>query len=319
MRPTLFHLGSGFPVHSYGFLIAVGMVLGVLMAVRRGRGVGIATGLTLDLTFYAIVFGLVGARLLYVLMHASDYARLCAGTGAQRTLGQAVADCTAALHFWQGGLAFLGGGVLAAGVVLIFARRKGLALGDVADVLAPSVSLAHVLGRLGCFRVGWCYGKPWAAGVHFVPDSVAYGEYLSRQTMFAGSASTPGLHPTQLYESLGELLIFIGLVLLWRRRKFPGMVALAYAFAYGVLRFFVEIYRDDLVRGFVFRLHTPGLAAALGLPPSDPLFLSSAQATSLLLIVAAATMYAILLRKKPQRTEKTQRTQRPEDEGVSGS
>jgi phosphatidylglycerol:prolipoprotein diacylglycerol transferase len=313
MRPTLFHLGSGLPVHSYGFLIAVGMVLGVLVAVRRGRGVGIATGLTLDLTFYAIVFGLIGARLLYVLMHAHDYARLCTGTGAPRSFGRALSDCTAALHFWQGGLVFLGGGVLAAVVVLLFARRKRLLLGDVADVLAPSVSLAHVFGRLGCLMVGCCYGKPWAAGVHFVPDSVAYSDYLSRQSLLAGSASTPGLHPTQLYESLGELLIFLGLTLLWRRRKFPGMVALAYAFAYGVLRFAVEIYRDDLVRGFVFRLHTPGLAAVLGLPPNDPLFLSSAQATSLLLMVAAVVGYVVLARRKPQRT------QRPEDEGFSGS
>jgi phosphatidylglycerol---prolipoprotein diacylglyceryl transferase len=312
MRPTLFHLGSGLPVHSYGFLIAVGMVLGVLAAVHRGRRVGIATGLTLDLTFYAIVFGLVGARLLYVFMHASDYARLCAGTGAPRSFGRVMSDCTAALHFWQGGLAFLGGGVLAAVVVLLFARKKGLPLGDVADLLAPSVSLAHVFGRLGCLMVGCCYGKPWAAGVHFVPDSVAYTEYLARQTLLAGSASTPGLHPTQLYESLGELLIFLGLMLLWRRRKFPGMIALAYAFAYGILRFFIEIYRDDLVRGFVFQLHSPGLAAALGLPPDTPLFLSSAQATSVLLIAAAATGYAILRRKKPQRTQSDLRAERPD-------
>ena len=78
MRPTLFHLGA-VPIHSYGFLIAVGMVLGVGLAVRRGRQVGITTANTLDLTFYAIVVGLLGSRVAYVLMHASDYARLCAG------------------------------------------------------------------------------------------------------------------------------------------------------------------------------------------------------------------------------------------------
>jgi phosphatidylglycerol:prolipoprotein diacylglycerol transferase len=311
MRPTLFHLGAGLPVHSYGFFIAVGMILGVLLAVRRGRSVGMATADTLDLAFYAIVAGLLGARGLYVAMHAGDYTRLCAGSGAPRALGSVLSDCTAALRFWQGGLAFLGGGVLAALVVLLYARRKRLWLGDVADVLAPSVSLAHVFGRLGCFMVGCCYGKPWAAGAHFPPDSVAYGEYLSRHVLLPGADCTPGLHPTQLYESLGELLIFIGLTLLWRRRRFSGAVALVYAFAYGILRFVVEVWRDDLVRGFVLQLRLPRLATVLGLPPSDPLLLSSAQATSLLLAAAAATTYAVLLRKKPQRTQSEPRARKP--------
>jgi phosphatidylglycerol:prolipoprotein diacylglycerol transferase len=126
---------------------------------------------------------------------------------------------------------------------------------------------------------------------------VAYSELVARGTLVAGALCTPGLHPTQLYESAGELLVFLGLLLVWRRRKFPGVVALAYGAAYGVLRFFVEIFRDDQARGFIFELRLPGLAAALGLPPADPLFLSSAQATSLLLITAAATTYAFLSRR----------------------
>jgi phosphatidylglycerol---prolipoprotein diacylglyceryl transferase len=297
VRPTLFHLGSSLPVHSYGFLIAVGMVLGVIMAVRRGRRVGIPSADTLDLTFYAIVVGLAGSRLLYVVMHGSEYARLCAGTGIPRSAGRLLSDCTAALRFWQGGLAFLGGAVLATAVVLFYARRRGLRLGDVADVLAPSVSLAHIFGRLGCFLVGCCYGKPWAGGAHFVPGSVAYDEMLARHTIEKGADCTPGLHPTQLYESSGELLIFISLLFVWRRRKFPGAVALAYAFAYGILRFSVEVFRDDRFRGFLFELRLPGLAHALGLPPDDPLLLSTAQATSLLLIGAAAITYRLLLRR----------------------
>lgn len=302
MRPTLFHLGA-LPIHAYGFLIAVGMVLGVVLAVRRGRTVGIETAHSLDLTFYAIVFGLVGARLLYVLMHARDYARLCAGGGAERSFRRVLSDCTAALQFWQGGLVFLGGGLLAAMVVLWFARRHGLGLGNVADVLAPSVSLAHVFGRLGCLMVGCCYGKPWAYGVRFPPDSVAYGELVGRAVV-PGSASTHGLHPTQLYEAIGELLIFIALTVLWRRRRFPGMIAMAYAFAYGLLRFLVELFRDDQVRGFLFELRLPGLASLLGLPPGDPLLLSSAQATALLLVVAAAVGYAALSRRaRRQRLE----------------
>ncbi len=310
MRPTLFSIGSGahsFPIHSYGFLIAVGMVLGVALAIRRGHCVNISTAATLDLSFYAMVAGLAGARLLYVLMHGDDYLRLCAGSGAGRSTGQWFSDCTAALRFWHGGLVFLGGAIVAAAIILRFARRKGLALGDVADVLAPSLSLAHVFGRLGCFMVGCCFGKPWAGGAHFAPDSVAYSELLGRHAMLVGAEHTPGLHPTQLYEAAGEFLIFVGLSWLWRRRKFPGAVALAYAIAYGALRFVVEIFRDDGVRGFLFQWRLPTLAGALGLAPSDPLFLSFAQATVLGLIVAATIAYAVLLRRSsipPQATER---------------
>ena len=300
MKPSLFFIGSGphaFPVHSYGFLIAIGLVVGVAISLRRGRSVGIDTGITLDLTFYSVAVGLLGARLLYVLMHAGEYARLCGGVGLPRSFGQKVYDCTAPLRFWQGGLVFLGGAVLAAVVILLYARRKGLKLGDVADVLAPSVSIAHVFGRIGCFLVGCCYGKPWPGGVHFPPDSVAYSELLAQRAIVVGAPSTYGLHPTQIYESIGELFIFIGLVWLWRRRKFPGAVALGYAGAYGMLRFFIEIFRGDDVRGFLFQARIPSLARVLGLSPTEPIFLSTAQATSIGLMVAAGITYSVLRRR----------------------
>ena len=300
MRPTLFHLGSGlhpFEVHSYGFLIAIGLLVGVALAVRRGRSAGIETETTLDLTFYAVVFGMVGARLLYVLMHAPLYARLCVGTGVPRHAGQWLADCTAPLHIWQGGLVFLGGAILAACTTLLYARRKKLGPGVVADVLAPSVSIAHVFGRLGCFMVGCCYGKTWSSGVHFPPGSVAYTDLLAQGRVLLGTGSTFGVHPTQLYEAGGELLIFLALLWLSRRRHAPGAVALAYAFGYGLLRFVVEIFRGDEGRGFIFQAKIPGLARALALPADEPLFLSSAQTTSLLLMTAAAAAYAIIRRR----------------------
>jgi phosphatidylglycerol:prolipoprotein diacylglycerol transferase len=290
MRPDLFHIGSGphaVAVHSYGFLIAIGLVVGVALAVRRGRSIGMQTAPILDLTFYALVFGLVGARLLYVLMHAGEYARLCAGAGTARTLGQKLSDCTAALHIWQGGLVFLGGGIFAAAAVLFIARRARLGLGDVADVLAPSVSAAHIFGRIGCFLVGCCYGKFWPSGVRFPSGSVAYSELAASHALPPDTALTLPLHPTQLYEAFGELLVFLLLAWLWRRRKFPGAVALAYAMAYGLVRFVVEIFRGDTVRGFVFQF-----------PASDPILLSTAQATSLALILIGAVGYMTLSRRR---------------------
>lgn len=306
MRPTLFHIGSGahaLAIHSYGFMIAVGLVVGVALAVRRGLRVGIEAGATLDLTFWAVVFGMLGARLLYVLMHAAEYARLCVGSGARRGLGQWLWDCSAPLHVWQGGLVFLGGAVLAAATTLLYARSKQLGLGSVADLLAPSVSIAHVFGRLGCFMVGCCYGKTWSGGVHFPPGSVAYSELLGRHTVIEGAVATCGLHPTQLYEAGGELCIFLGLLWLCRRRHAPGSIALAYAVSYGALRFVVELFRGDALRGLLFPVRWPGLAAVLAVPPSEPLFLSSAQATGLVLMLTGAGGYLWLRRRQVGRVE----------------
>jgi phosphatidylglycerol:prolipoprotein diacylglycerol transferase len=300
LKPTLFHIGSGphaIAVHSYGLFIAFGLVLGIALAVRRGREVGIETGNTLDLTFWAVAFGMLGARLLYVLVNLGQYARLCAGTGLPRSLGQRLWDCTAALHLWQGGLVFLGGAVLSGGATLFVARRKGLGLGLVADVLAPSVSLAHLFGRIGCFLAGCCYGKPWPRGVHFPPDSVAFSELVGQGTLLGDASATYGLHPTQLYEAAGEVFIFVVLLWIWRRRKMPGVVGLAYAFGYGLLRFLVEMFRGDEARGFLFHARIPGLARALALPATEPLFLSTAQAIALLLIAFAAVGYWALGRR----------------------
>jgi phosphatidylglycerol---prolipoprotein diacylglyceryl transferase len=300
VRPTLFHLGSGahpLDVHAYGFFIALGIAVGVLLAARRGRAVGLDTGTTLDLTFWAVVVGMLGARLLYVLVHASVFARVCLGTGESRGLRQWLWDCSAPLHIWQGGLVFLGGAVLAAFTTLLYAHHKKLGMGLVADVLAPSVSIAHVFGRLGCFMAGCCYGKPWPGGVHFQPGSVAYMDLLAKGHVLVGTGETYPLHPTQVYEAAGELCIFLLLLWLWRRRRAPGSVALAYGLGYGLLRFAVEMFRGDEARGFLVHVRMPGLARALALPATDPLLLSTSQAIALLLATAAAVALVFLRRR----------------------
>ena len=155
MKPTLFFIGSGahaFPVHSYGFLIAIGLVVGVAISLRRGRSVGIETGATLDLTFYSVLVGLVGARLLYVLMHVGEYTRLCRGFDLPRSLGQKLLDCTAPLRFWQGGLVFLGGAVLSAVVMLLYARGETMkAIGETVGLSESRISQLYkaLLERLG--------------------------------------------------------------------------------------------------------------------------------------------------------------------------
>jgi len=304
VRPNLLtlHFGArGLDVHAYGFLIALGAIAGVLLALRQGRRVGFDTADVLDLTFWALVAGIVGSRILYVLVHVSDYSRLCAGAGLPRPALRVLGDCAAPLYIWQGGLVFYGGALAAATVVLLFARRRSWSLGGVADLLAPSLAFGHALGRVGCFLAGCCYGKVSSLGVRFPPASVAYHELAHVGLVAPGAASTPALAPTQLYEALGEAFLFSLLLFLRRRQRFPGSLALIYAMGYALLRATVEVLRGDTSRGFLFELSLPRLATWLDLPANQPLALSTAQALSLALGTAAAVTFSILRRQTAQR------------------
>jgi phosphatidylglycerol---prolipoprotein diacylglyceryl transferase len=274
VRPTLFSLplGRGVEVHTYGLAIALGFTLGVVVAARQARRAGLDGEAFVDLLFWILVTGIAGSRAAFVLLHAGEYARLCAGAGQERSWGQVAADCAAPLRLWQGGLVFYGGALGAAGAVALFARRHRWPFGKVADALAPALALGHAVGRLGCFFAGCCYGKPWRWGLAFPRGSVAFDD-LARAGGLADA--TPPLHPTQLYEAAGELAIFFVLIFTRRHQRFAGATALLYAVLYGTLRFVVELFRGDAGRGFV----------AGGL--------SVAQVVSVALVVAAS---AVLVR-----------------------
>ena len=300
MRPTLFtlHLGAhGLDIHAYGLMVAAAAIVGVLAVLHQGRRIGFDTAALLDLAFWALVAAIVGSRVVYVLVHASDYARLCVGAGAPRPALRVLNDCAAPLFLWQGGLVFYGGALAAAGVVLLFARRRAWPLGEVADLVAFPLPLGHALGRVGCFLAGCCYGKASPLGVRFPPASVAYQDLVRRSLLAPGAAFTPALAPTQLYEAAGEGLLFVLLIILRRRRPFPGSLALIYVMGYALLRATVEVLRGDPGRGFLFEVSLPRVAAWLDLPANQPLALSIAQALSLALGTAAAVTYRILRRR----------------------
>jgi phosphatidylglycerol:prolipoprotein diacylglycerol transferase len=293
VRPTLFTLplgAHGLGLHSYGLAIALGFAVGVVLAVRQAQREGLDSGAMMDLLFWILVSGVLGSRLVFVLIHAGEYARLCAGGGA-RTWGRALSDCAAPLRIWEGGLVYYGGALAATGMVAWFARRQRWSFRRVADLLAPSLALGHVFGRIGCFFAGCCFGKPWAAGLAFPRGSVAFDDLMSGGQLPAGAASTPPLHPTQLYEAAGELGIFFLLLWFRRRQRFAGATALLYAVSYAGLRFVVEIFRGDTGRGFLVRVATPRLAALLHLPAEPPLFLSTSQVTSVVLGIAAILLW----------------------------
>ncbi|MFH1784432.1 MAG: prolipoprotein diacylglyceryl transferase [bacterium] len=222
MYPILFEMGP-IVIRSYGALVALGFLAGIVLAVKRAKKKGINEDVVLDLSLYALIAGILGARIFEVLVNIQDYMQ----------------DPVSVFKIWEGGLTYYGGFLGAGLVIILYLRAKKLEFWKIADLMAPSLALGHAIGRLGCFTAGCCYGS-----VTDLPWGVTFSHPLS----LAPLGLT--LHPTQLYSSLGNLVIFGVLLLIDRKKKFSGQVFWTYGIMYSVFRFFVEFLRAD-PRGFV--------------------------------------------------------------------
>ncbi|HVY37837.1 MAG TPA: prolipoprotein diacylglyceryl transferase [Polyangia bacterium] len=296
MHPVLFTVPLGrreIAISTYGVLVTAGLAIGIWAAQRQGRRRGFDSGAVMDLAFWTIVAGLIGARLTYGLVNAREFWLACTEGPGPRWH-----DCTSVFRLWEGGLVFYGGVAAAAGAALLFARRQGWSFGEVGDVGAPALAIGHAFGRLGCFAAGCCFGKETAArvGMSFPRGSVAFDVLRRSGDVPFGAGETPPLHPTQVYEAAGEAVIF---AVLWaaspRLRRRPGALLTLYLGLYAALRFVVEIFRGDALRGMVLSLRTPGLARRLGLAAGEPLFLSVGQLGSL---VIAAVLLTLFVRRR---------------------
>jgi len=217
MFPDLFSIGP-FTLHTYGLFVATGFLVGLMVTVKVGKTEGITPQQTMDIGFVMIVAAIVGSRLMYVLMNISYYVK--------RPMD--------IFKMWQGGLVFSGGIVCVVLAVLWYARRHQISFWKMADMWAPAMAAGQAIGRIGCFMAGCCYGKPTGSrwGVVFTdPHSLA-------------PLNIP-LHPTQLYSSVSNFIIFFILLLLHRKKKFDGQVFLWLLVLHSTARLFVERFRGD--------------------------------------------------------------------------
>lgn len=249
-------------LRSWGLFTVLSLLLGFAVQRRFGRRAGLSSEQILSIWVYGGIFLLIGARGLHVALNWGDYA----------------AQPLAAIAFWDGGLALLGGILPAILFVILFLGRQGLGLAAL-DAIILGVALSQGVGRIGCFLAGCCYGQvtdSWL-GVSFPLGSIAQFT-LAHQGHIDWAESTPPLHPTQLYEAAAAFAV--GLMLLFVHRRGtarPGAVTCGYLLAYPAARFLLEILRYDPEREFLFRW-----------PAEAPLILSTAQTTAVLLMPLAA-------------------------------
>lgn len=223
MHPDLFRIGP-ITIHTYGVMVAIGFLLGMGLALRQARKEGIPSERISDLSFYLLLAAIIGSRVFYILLNPGPY----------------IKNLLAIFKIWEGGLVFYGGLILAVITGMIYIKRHGLHFWQIADIFAPSIAIGHAIGRLGCFFAGCCHGRPAQ-----VPWAVTFTDPHSLAPL-----GIP-LHPTQLYESAGEFVIFLILILLRKRQAFRGELFWTYVMLYSILRFSVEFFRGDAARGML--------------------------------------------------------------------
>jgi phosphatidylglycerol:prolipoprotein diacylglycerol transferase len=278
MHPELFRIPfTELTVKSYGTMLVVGFLSAVYIIRRLSRDITPDPNMITNASLYALVAGVVGARIFYVVHY----------------YGRFRGDFAGIFKIWEGGLELLGGVLGAVLVIILYLRYHKLPARRYLDILAIGLMLALAFGRIGCFLNGCCFGKPcglpWA--VRFPYNSLAYQSQVQpdlkrdrpeaelklpsnffdsgvlkpydqltteqKEQVTTGPYCCLAVHPTQLYASADAAILAGLLALFWRRSRKaeksnlmkifirPGSTFALMFILYGVVRFFEEFLRDD--------------------------------------------------------------------------
>jgi len=230
MYPTLFKIGD-FELTTFGVMMAASFFVAGWILSREFRRRNIPDDYAWSVVVYGAIGGILGAKIYYAILYQS-WDALFSRAGL----------------VWYGGMI---GGLIA---VTWYLRNQRINWFVAADAIAPALSIGYMLGRIGCFLVGDDYGRPtdsWV-GIAFpegLPPTTAYHlrEFGADVDPTLPADAVLKVHPTQLYESGGALLIFFVLVWLARRRPASGVIFGVFLVLFGIERFLVEILRakDD--------------------------------------------------------------------------
>ena len=217
----------GFDIRFYGVVIAVGLLLAVMYGLKRSKQFGLKEDDILDGVLGIVPFAIICARLYYCIFSWDSYK----------------ADPISILYIWQGGLAIYGGVIGAAIGVVVFAllKRKKVRLTAVLDLVAIAFLIGQSIGRWGNFFNREAFGAETDSFLRMGLMNKVTEQYIY-------------VHPTFLYESLWNLVGFIALHFLSKRRQYDGQIALGYVFWYGLGRTFIEGLRADSLYWGSFRV-----------------------------------------------------------------
>lgn len=246
---------SGKPISYYGICFIVGFAVALLAAVlRKRKNINV---LDLLCSFAFIVIGaIIGSKLLAILPY----------------IGKIISGEISITAFLSGGFVFYGGFLGGVGALALYLKIYKLDFGEFFDLYAVSVPAGHAIGRVGCFISGCCYGIP-------------HDGFLSYVYTYDNHSAPVGvpLLPIQLIEAACLILLFIALEVLYYKRVRRWTCAVVYVYSYAALRFVLEFFRGDEIRGFLFGLSTSQIIA--------------------LLLVIALTVCLIVSKRRAKRSE----------------
>lgn len=231
------HPGKSFTVFGleiafYGVIIGLSMLFGALVAYREAKKTGQKVDDYIDFTLYTLIAAIIGARIYYVIFEW-DYYR-------QNPLQ--------IFNLRAGGLAIYGGVLASVLTLFIFTKVKKLKFWLMADTAVQGLIIGQILGRWGNFFNREAFG---GYTDNFLAMQLPLGEAkgvtkeLIEHLVIIDGVGYVQVHPTFLYESVWNLLLFIGICLYKRHKKFDGEIFAIYLIGYGVGRFLIESLRTD--------------------------------------------------------------------------
>jgi len=241
---------TSIPIHSYGVMLGLSLVVGWYLTLGLAEKDGLPKETMANCYVFTALSAVIMSRVLYYVTNPGEF----------KSFWEIFA-------LWRGGLVAYGGFLGGFVGSVIYLRREKVPLWPWADVAAPSLASGLMLTRLGCYLFGCDFGKPLPSGSPEWLKKMGTFPHWSEGTLPRGSGSpawvqhvqqhlldfeAPGslpVHPTQIYESLVGGLLLLLLFAVRHKLKFRGQVFLTFTFAYGVLRFLLEMIRDDSERG----------------------------------------------------------------------
>lgn len=221
--PVAFSLGP-VEVAWYGIIIVAGMFLAIWLSIRESEKLLVGEDFIIDMAFWVLPIGIIGARAFYVLFELDTYLQ----------------DPIRMLYIWEGGLAIYGGIIAGLLVIVWYSNRRNVNTWLVFDIVAPHVMIAQAIGRWGNFINQEAFGPE-------VSREFLEGLYLPEFVIDGMNIDGAYRHPTFLYESLWNLLGFVLIMSIRSRKKIliRGEVVSLYMIWYGIGRFFIEGMRTD--------------------------------------------------------------------------
>ena len=222
----------GFDSAFYGLIIGIGVLAGLLMAVHMAKVTGQNPEVYWDFSIYAVIFSIIGARIYYVIFAWDFYKDNLLGI----------------FQFRNGGLAIYGGVIAAFITLFIYCRIKKQNPLLIGDTAMPGLILGQAIGRWGNFMNREVFGEYYDGLFSMqLPVSAVRARDISENIAahIPEGANYINVHPTFLYESVWNLLVFAALLLFRRYKRFHGELCLLYLGGYGLGRFIIEGIRTD--------------------------------------------------------------------------